>query len=670
MVAKKPYRIRGVFADMALGDLLTGWRLVTSLPAIVLVAFAAGRLLGVKRPWTVTALSGLAGWVAGAALAVAIGRQENGAGFTRNLWLFSTFFAMSGSVWLELLAKPGALARAQTGLASVPRPIRSLRRRSQRVNRYVQITRIVVRNGFGPSLGLAGPSEESELADRKAPMPVRLRRTLEECGGMFVKLGQVLSTRSDLLPDGVVVELGRLQDHVPPADPAEVRTLLEEDLGAAVDQVFAEFDWEPVAAASIAQAHRARLHGGEAVIVKVQRPGIAAAVERDMQVLLELARATEARTSWASHYRVMDLAEEFADRLREELDFRGEARKATEIASRLASGAGVRIPEVHGELTTARVLVMEWLDGTSVGKLAGREDLDRKQLADRLLRVALTQMLVDGHFHADPHPGNVMVLADGNVGLIDFGATGRLDPMQQSSLRAMMVAVARADASLMRQAVLEVATLRRGFDDDQLERSLARFMARNLGAGSVPSAAMFNELLQLFFSFGIALPPEFSTFFRAMVTLEGTLTTLCPGYLVIAEAQVVASEWMRERVTPASLEEMARAELISLAPMLRRVPRHVDRLATLVERGDLRARVSLLADADDVRLLSTWVNRMVLAFLGGVTGIISVALLAIRGGPAFSGTTSLYQFFGYFGLFCCTVLVLRVLVAILHDGVN
>lgn len=661
-----------MLADMALGDLLTGWRLVTSLPAIVLVAFAAGRLLGVKRPWTVTALSGLAGWVAGAALAVAIGRRENGAGFTRNLWLFSTFFAMSGTVWLELLAKPGALARAQTGLASVPRPIRSIRRRSRRVNRYVQITRIVVRNGFGPSLGLAEPSEESELADRRAPLPARLRRTLEECGGMFVKLGQVLSTRSDLLPEGVVAELSRLQDHVPPADPAEVRALLEEDLGAAVDHVFAEFDWEPVAAASIAQAHRARLHSGEAVIVKVQRPGIAAAVERDMQVLLELARATEARTTWASHYRVMDLAEEFADRLREELDFRGEARNAGEIASRLAPDAGVRIPQVHGELTTARVLVMEWLDGVSVGKLAGagRDGLDRKALADRLLRVALTQMLVDGHFHADPHPGNVMVLADGDVGLIDFGATGRLDPMQQSSLRAMMVAIARADAALMRQAVLEVATLRRGFDDDQLERSLARFMARNLGPGSVPSAAMFNELLQLFFSFGIALPPEFSTFFRAIVTLEGTLTTLCPGYLVINEAQAVASEWMRDRVTPASLQEMAREELLSLAPMLRRAPRHLDRLATLVERGDLRARVSLLGDPDDVRLLSTWVNRVVLAFLGGVVGVISVALLAIRGGPPFSGTTSLYQFFGYFGLFCSSVLVLRVLVAILHDGVN
>jgi ubiquinone biosynthesis protein len=576
---------------------------------------------------------------------------------------------MSGSVWIELLAKPGALARAQTGLASVPRPVRALRRRGQRVNRYVQITRIVVRNGFGPSLGLAGPSTDTDGADRRAPLPVRLRRTLEESGGIFVKLGQVLSTRSDLLPGDIVVELCKLQDHVPPADPDEIRAQLEADLGAPVAQIFADFDWEPVAAASIAQAHRARLRTGEAVIVKVQRPGIAAAVERDMQVLLELARATEARTSWAAQYRVSELAEEFAARLREELDFRGEARNATEIASRMTPDAGVRVPAVHGELTTARVLVMEWLDGVSVAKLSGR-DVDRKALADVLLRTALTHMLVDGHFHADPHPGNVMVLGDGRLGLIDFGATGRLDPMGQSSLRAMVVAVARNDAGMLRQAVLEVATLRRGFDDDQLERALARFMARHLSAGAVPSAAMFNELLQLFFSFGIVLPPEFSTFFRAIVTLEGTLTTLCPGYLVIAEAQVIASEWMRERLTPTSLEELARQELLGLAPLLRRVPRHIDRLALIAERGDLRARLSLFSEPDDVRLVTTWVNRGVLAFLGGVVGAISVGMLAIRGGPPFSGDTSLYEFFGYFGLFCSTVLVLRVLVAVLHDGVN
>jgi len=215
-------------------------------------------------------------------------------------------------------------------------------------------------------------------------------------------------------------------------------------------------------------------------------------------------------------------------------------------------------------------------------------------------------MLVEGRFHADPHPGNVLVLEGGRLGLIDFGATGRLDALQQASMREMLVAVQQRDAGLLREAVLEVATLRRDFDDEQLERALARFMGRHLATGAAPSAAMFNDLLQLFFAFGITLPPEFSTFFRALVTLEGTLTTLSPGYLVIEAAEQIAAEWARARLAPASLEELARKELGSIALLLRRAPRRLDRIA----------------------------------------------------------------FFGYFGLFCATVLILRVIVAILRDGLN
>jgi ubiquinone biosynthesis protein len=216
-------------------------------------------------------------------------------------------------------------------------------------------------------------------------------------------------------------------------------------------------------------------------------------------------------------------------------------------------------------------------------------------------------------------------------------------------MREILVAVQQRDAGLLRSAVLEVATLRRHFDDDQLKRALARFMTRHLAAGAAPSAAMFNDLLQLFFAFGINLPPEFSTFFRALVTLEGTLTTLSPGYLVIEAAEQIAAEWARANLAPASLEDLARRELGSLALLLRRTPRQLDRIATLIQHGNLQARVRLLADDEDVRTVTRLLNRVVLAGLGGLVGLLSVMLLGTQGGPSFTGDTSLFQFFGYFG---------------------
>lgn len=654
-------------------DLLTGWRLVTSIVGILVLAALAGRLLGTRRSLGAVVVSGLSGWMAGAGLAVILARNhEHGqAGFLRNLWLFSAFFTMSATVWIEMMARPGALARAQHSLTSVPRPMRTLRLKSQRLARYAQITRLAARHGLGRSLGIAA-GEGEEMSEGRAPLPVRVRRALEDAGGMFVKLGQALSTRADLVPAEFIAELARLQDQVSPAPRPAVEQTLNEALGRPLTEVFSDFDWRPIAAASIGQAYRAELQSGEAVIVKVQRPGIAAAVERDLDVLGQLVHTFESHAPWAVEYRVAEVVEEFAARLREELDYRVEARNATEIAARLSGLAGVRIPKVYQELTSPRVLVMEWLDGASIrhandDHAAGRRGV---KLAELLLRCSLQQMLIDGHFHADPHPGNVLLLKSGEIGLIDFGAAGRLDPIAQAALRQMMVAVAQQDPALLRQAILEVASIHRGFDDDQFERALARFISRHLGAGAKPSAAMFNELLQLMFSFQVVLPAEFSTFFRALVTLEGTLTTLSPGYQVIDAAERIATEWARERLEPATVEEFARAEVIRLAPILRRLPRHLDRLATIVERGDLRARVSLLSIDEDVRVLTRLVNRVVLAFLGGVVGVISVILIGIKGGPEFTGKTSLYEFFGYFGLFCSTVLVMRVLVAILQDGLN
>jgi ubiquinone biosynthesis protein len=658
-----------ILAAEDVGDLID-LAVLLSLPGVLVLAWLVGRLLGVRRSWTTTLLSGVIGWVGGVALSLAIAsqRNESDTGFTRNVWLFSTLGVMSASVWIELLAKPGTLARAQHGLTSIPHPVQALKRRGRRVSRYAQITRIAIRNGLGPSLGLGRHREDGEA--RQVPFARRLRHSLEECGGMFVK---VASTRSDLVSPTVAEELSHLQDHVAPAPPDGVRELLEEELDAPVDEVFAEFDWNPLAAASIGQVHCARLHGGQRVVVKVQRPGIADSVSRDLDVLDELAGMVEERTTWGAEYRVSDLADEFAERLREELDFEIEARNASDIAANLdGDGVDVRIPAVYHDLTTRRVLVMEWLDGISVRDTDAIDALgvDRRELAEELLRCMMQQMLVDAQYHADPHPGNVMVLRDGRLALIDFGAASRIDPLQQSAIREVMLGVAQRDADVLRQAVLQVATLRRDVDDEDLERALSRFMTRHLAPGMVPSAAMFNDLLQLFFTFGINLPPELSTFFRALITLEGTLTTLSPGYPVIDRAEAIAGEWMRARLAPSSLEELAREELIRMGPLLRRLPRRLDRMANQIERGNLRARVSLFSDPHDERVVTKLVNRTVLALAGGVVGVIGAMLINVRGGPPFAGDTSLYEFFGYFALFCSVVLIMRVIVSVLHDAVN
>jgi ubiquinone biosynthesis protein len=660
-----------ILAAEDLGDLIN-LTVLLALPGVLALAWLVGRLLGVRRSWTATLLSGVLGWIGGVALSLAIASQRTpvSRGFTRNVWLFSTLGVMSASVWIELLAKPGTLARAQTGLTSIPHPIKAVKRRGRRVSRYAQITRIAIRNGLGPSLGLGRHSEDGEA--RQVPFARRLRHSLDECGGMFVKMGQVASTRSDLVSPPVAEELSHLQDHVAPAPPEGVRELLEDELGAPVDDVFAEFDWNPLAAASIGQVHRARLHGGRQVVVKVQRPGIANSVDRDLDVLNELAAMVEQRTTWGADYHVSDLADEFAERLREELDFEIEARNASDIAANLDDDSDVRIPAVFHDLTSRRVLVMEWLDGVSVRETDEIDDLgvDRRQLAEDLLRCMLQQMLIDAQYHADPHPGNVMVLRDGRLALIDFGAASRIDPLQQTAIRDVMIGVSQRDPDLLRQAVLQVATLRRDVDDEELERALARFMTRHLAPGMVPSAAMFNDLLQLFFTFGINLPPELSTFFRALITLEGTLTTLSPGYPVIDRAEAIAAEWMRARLAPSTLEELAREELIRMGPLLRRLPRRLDRMANQIERGNFRARVSLFSDPHDEHVVTKLVNRTVLALAGGVVGLIGAILVGISGGPPFAGDTSLYEFFGYFSLFCSVVLIMRVIVSVLHDGVN
>jgi ubiquinone biosynthesis protein len=323
---------------------------------------------------------------------------------------------------------------------------------------------------------------------------------------------------------------------------------------------------------------------------------------------------------------------------------------------------------------------MEYLDGVAVRDaepVLAESGADRHGLACVLLGTILRQVMLEGTFHADPHPGNVLVLRDGQLALIDFGSVGRLDPLQQAALRRLLLAVARRNPAELHDALLDLAQAPRpaAAGDDLLEPALAQFIAQHLGPGMVPDVAMFNTLFRLVTDFGLVFPPVIAAVFRAMITLEGTLARLAPGFQIIEETRKMAASWLGEVLDPASLREAATDEVLGLLPVLRRLPRRFDRITTSLERGTLTTSVRLLADERDRHFVTSMVGRAVLAFLGTAFGIISVMLIGIRGGPLFlptaagTGGTSLFHVFGYVGLFFSLVLTLRVIIAITRDGI-
>ena len=480
-------------------------------------------------------MAAVIGW--GTALLVALGVNDwdwGADGLAIHLVAIGVPATMAAAVILDLLARPGSLAFGErAGLVVTPRPIRAIRRRISVLRRYRELVRLCREQGFGPFLSAA------ERAERTVDAPgVRLRRVLEQAGGVYVKLGQIAATRVDLLPPDICNELAELQNRVPAEPRDRIAPVLEEELGAAVDEVFAEFDWEPLAAASIGQTYRARLHSGESVVVKVQRPDIEVMMERDLAALALLANMAQRRTPFGQGVRSGDLLAQFAMGLRKELDFRHEADAMSEMAALLGDRSTVRVPAVYRDLSTRRVLVQERFEGVTVsdiGRLDGA-DVDRHRLADQLLRATLDQIIRIGVFHADPHPGNVFVLAGGELGLIDFGAVGRLDPIEQAAIVDIMVALARRDVSLLRDGVERVAEFTDTTSPDELERALARLMADHVRPGASVDPAVFDELVATLSRFGMRLPTDVVLLSRALVTVDGTLRVLVPDLAFVAAA--------------------------------------------------------------------------------------------------------------------------------------
>ncbi|GAA4608865.1 AarF/UbiB family protein [Actinoplanes octamycinicus] len=572
----------------------------------------------------------------------------------------SALLAMAALVVLEVLLPTGTL----------PGPAeawRGTRRRIARTRRYSTIVRIALRHGLGRFLRGRPPAGPDSAAARRR-LARSLRAALDEGGVTFVKVGQLLSTRRDLLPAEFIEELTALQDRAAPVPWPQIAAVLDAELG---DRVFAEIDPEPLAAASVAQVHAARLPDGTPVVVKVRRPGIATVVERDLDILLRLATTLEARTAWGRSFGARRLALGFAEALREELDFTVERDNLQTMAAALATSPerGVRVPFAYGELSSERVLVMGRLPGTPLGAaepvLAGLADDRRHAVAAALLDSLLDQVLVHGVFHADLHPGNLLVDTDGSLGMLDLGSVGRLDGVTRAAVGRLLAAVGRGDAVGASDALLDLADHGGDVDERDLQRELGVLLVRYAAPGSSAGVAAVTALLRTVAAYGLGVPAAVAAVFRAFATLEGTLGLLRPGFDLLGAAREAGGRRLAETFGPRQLPRTLEQELVTLLPMLRNLPRRIDRIGDAVENGRLRLNIRLFSDEQDRRVVTGLVHQVLLTVIGATAGVMGILLLGTADGPRVSAGVGLFPLLGYGLLIVSVVLVLRVLVVIL-----
>jgi ubiquinone biosynthesis protein len=449
-----------------------------------------------------------------------------------------------------------------------------------------------------------------------------LRLALEELGATFVKLGQVLATRSDLLPPAYLAELGRLHDRVAPVPFEAIKTVLEAELGRPLAAAFAFIEATPLAAASLGQVHVARLPDGREVAVKVQRPGVRDQVELDLALMQSLA-ATAARYAGIAREQDLDgLVGEFASSLRAELDYTREARSIARFAAVFAGDSDVVVPGTVDEFTTERVLVMERLSGAKVDDPAAlaAAGADRAALAASVTRVMLEGIFEHGLFHADPHPGNLLALGGGRLGLLDLGSVGEVDDYLRSSLTRLLIAFEARDAERALDVLLELGVGGRAPARGPLRRDLARLISDNADAtaAELADARLFQELAHLARKHGLVLPGDLLLMTRAMALTEGVALQLHPGFRLLDFARPILERSLLQRYAPGQVSE---GDLAELAEFGRSLPRRVARLAGQVERGEVGGTVRL---SDLERLLGearSLTNRLATAVLVGALAV-------------------------------------------------
>lgn len=478
--------------------------------------------------------------------------------------------------------------------------------------RLREIGRVLLRHGFGhvaQRLRLPGvrwwrrrqpPPEAISFS-----LPERLRMIFEELGPTFIKFGQILSIRRDVLPEEYVSEFEKLQDAVPPFSYAEVARLIAEEFGRDVKDVFEEFASEPLASASIAQAHLARTKTGQEVIVKVQRPQIRQMILQDLAIMEHLAHLLARRIPESRRYDPVGLVEEFRKTILLELDFRREGRNADRLREHLRDMPGIVIPQVFWEYSAPRVLTIEYIVGQGLREALSRSAEDRHRIAANLYEAFLKQIFEDGFFHADPHPGNLLFLPDGRVGLLDFGIVGRVSRDRLAGLVTILLAIMEQDVEALLDECIALGLMPADLDRQTIQYEIDELLAEHL---DLPLRDIsLGHILETLFEMGrkhrLKVLSNLVLLGKTMMTLEAVIRALDPAFALVEEARLEVERLMRIRLSAEALLKTGWRTTRQVVHLARRLPQRLERILQYVEEG--RVRVELMPGTE-AHVLRQW----------------------------------------------------------------
>ncbi|WML38835.1 AarF/ABC1/UbiB kinase family protein [Neobacillus sp. OS1-2] len=526
-----------------------------------------------------------------------------------------------------------------------------IKKRIRHIQRYRDIVYAFTKYGFGFIINEMGLTEllavpkkvfaEGNKTLRHKTTGERIRLFLEELGPTFVKMGQIASTRPDMIPADMIQELVKLQDQVQLFPFKEVERIIEHEFAESMETLFAAFSEQPLAAASIGQVHYAELHTGERVAVKIQRPNIRKIIETDLEILQDLARLAEAKLNWAERYQIRDIVAELAQSIRLELDYEIEGRNAEKIARQFSTNPDVRIPKIYWENTTPKVLTMEYLEGVKLNEVEKlhKEGYESKILAERVVNAVFQQILIDGFFHGDPHPGNILALPGNAIAFMDFGIIGQLTPEMKQYVSSFVIAMMNQNTDEVVRTITnmglvpdEVNHRKLRADVDMLREKYSRVPFSEMSLGRA-----VNDLFSVAFRHRIRIPTDLTILGKTLLTMEGMVEKLNPELSIIKIAKPFGRRLIKERFHPKNVAEKVRMQFSEYEEIFTEMPQTLKDITTIMKKGKMKIEITTPELDLFLKKVNRISNRMSFSI---VLLAFSIIMAGVIIGASLSGQTS------------------------------